>query len=122
MLAEVVSGCFTWFLLISPVLSPTCNPCRVQYMGDMPKLSNKSFTDLLLKKLKPGPARRDYFDAATRGLGIRVSPSGTKTWFVMRRVRGRMSRYTLGRYPEMSLATARMAAIESLGSMQEGNA
>ena len=89
-------------------------------MGDMPKLSNKTFTDLLLKKLKPGLARRDYFDAAIRGLGIRVAPSGTKTWFAMRRVRGRMTRHKLGRYPEMSLASARAEATEALGVMDRG--
>ena len=45
----------------------------------MPKLAERSFTDLYLKNLKPDRQRRDYFDAAQRGLGIRVAPSGLKT-------------------------------------------
>ncbi len=76
----------------------------------MPKLAEKSFTDLYLKNLKPGPHRKDYYDAAQRGLGIRVAPSGLKTWFVMRRVNARMTRKTLGRYPELSLSEARIKA------------
>jgi integrase len=36
-----------------------------------------------------------------------VSYSGTKAWFVMTRVDGRLTRVTLGRYPALSLAEAR---------------
>ena len=74
----------------------------------MPKLAPKSFTDLYLKNLKCDRQRKDYFDAAQRGLGIRIAPSGLKTWFVMRRVNTRMTRKTLGRYPELSLSEARI--------------
>ena len=86
----------------------------------MPKLAEKSFTDLYLKNLKPDRQRRDYFDAAQRGLGIRVAPSGLKTWFVMRRVNSRMTRKTLGRYPELSLSEARIKAGDLLSDMAKG--
>ena len=86
----------------------------------MPKLAEKSFNDLYLKNLKPGAQRRDYYDAAQRGLGIRVAPSGLKTWFVMRRVSERMTRKTLGRYPELSLSQARITAGELLSDMAKG--
>ena len=62
----------------------------------------------------------DYYDAAQRGLGIRVAPSGLKTWFVMRRVSERMTRKTLGRYPELSLSQARITAGELLSDMAKG--
>ncbi len=87
----------------------------------MPKLADKSFTDLYLKNLKPLRQRRDYFDAAQRGLGIRVAPSGLKTWFVMRRVHTRMTRKTLGRYPDLSLSEARLQAGELLSDMAKGH-
>ena len=86
----------------------------------MPKLAEKSFTDLYLKTLKRDRQRRDYFDAAQRGLGIRVAPSGLKTWFVMRRVNSRMTRKTLGRYPELSLSEARIKAGDLLSDMAKG--
>src|SRR5262245_6372209 len=86
----------------------------------MPRLAEKSFSDLYLKNLKPLALRRDYFDAAQRGLGIRVAPSGTKTWFVLRRVNSRMTRKTLGRYPDLSLSEARIKAGELLSDMAKG--
>ena len=88
----------------------------------MPRLADKSFTDLYLKNLKPGQHRKDYYDAALRGLGIRVAPSGLKTWFVMRRVSARMTRKTLGRYPEISLSEARIKASDLLSEMAKGRA
>ena len=51
---------------------------------------------------------------------MRVATSGAKTWFVMRRVNGRMVRYSLGRYPEYSLTEARAAAAAALKRMTEG--
>ena len=86
----------------------------------MPKLVEKSFTDLYVKALKRDRQRRDYYDAAQRGLGIRVAPSGLKTWFVMRRVNLRMTRKTLGRYPELSLSEARIKAGDLLSDMAKG--
>ena len=42
---------------------------------------------------------------------------GTKTWFVMRRINGRMVRHSLGRYPDLSLAKARQNAAEALDGL-----
>ncbi len=47
------------------------------------------------------------------GFGLRVSEQGTKSWVIMYHVRGELSgkrRLTLGRYPILSLATARERA------------
>ena len=87
----------------------------------MPKLVSKSLTDLAVRKARPADKRYDLFDAALRGFGLRVSTSGAKTWFVMRRVNGRMVRYSLGRYPEYSLTEARAAAAAALKQMTEGD-
>jgi integrase len=86
----------------------------------MPKLSNTAFTDLMIKKLKSASERQDFFDAVTRGLGMRVSKRGTKTWFVMRRIQGRLTRLKIGRYPEVGLGEARNEAIRLFGSVQKG--
>ncbi len=87
----------------------------------MPKLADKAFTDVMLRRLKPRPTRYDLFDAALRGLGLRVAPTGTKSWFVMRRISGRMKRVTLGRYPDLSLSDARLRAGPVLSSMADGS-
>ncbi|MEZ5783204.1 MAG: Arm DNA-binding domain-containing protein [Rhizobiaceae bacterium] len=85
----------------------------------MPKLAERAFTDIYLRSLK-SEKRRDYYDAAQRGLGLRVAPSGLKTWFVMRRVAGRQTRFVLGRYPEINLAAARQKAVSVLEDMAVG--
>ena len=86
----------------------------------MPKLVSKALTNLAVRKARPKDKRYDLYDAALRGFGVRVATSGTKSWFVMRRVNGRMVRYSLGRYPEYSLTEARAAAAAALKRMTEG--
>jgi len=81
-----------------------------------------TWTDLGLKKLAPPKDRRfvDHVDPDNRGLNLRVSETGTKSWSVLYRVvgegkvsasgrilRGKQKRITLGTYPAISLAEAR---------------
>ncbi|MCZ6863380.1 MAG: integrase arm-type DNA-binding domain-containing protein, partial [Alphaproteobacteria bacterium] len=86
----------------------------------MPKLTEKALSALTVEKLKPRADRYDVYDVAIRGLGVRVSPAGTKSWFVMRRVNGRMIRRTIGRYPDVGLSNARRQAAETLEAMSNG--
>jgi integrase len=86
----------------------------------MPKLAQRTLTDVYVKSLKAPEKRVDHFDAVQRGLGVRVAPSGLKTWFVMRRINGSMKRVTIGRYPEVSLADARSKAMEVLENIAKG--
>jgi len=86
----------------------------------MPKLTTVRLTDTHVRGLKPSDHRYDKYDAQMRGLGVRVAPTGTKSWFVMRRVNGRMTRKTLGRYPELTLSDARIKAGEALSRMSRG--
>ena len=68
----------------------------------------------------PPPGQVDYFDQTLPSLGLRVAPSGRKTWFVMYRVSGRLRRYTLGTYPAVSLADARQRATDARHSVAHG--
>lgn len=86
----------------------------------MPKLAQQPLTELAIRKAKPADKRYDLFDASVRGLGLRVAMSGTKSWFMMRRFNGRMLRTTFGRYPELSLALARLKAPSILADMADG--
>ena len=59
------------------------------------------FTDRALKGLPipPKPKQLDYFDAKTRGLGLRVSYGGQKTFFGMyTNAAGKRQRVSLGKY------------------------
>ncbi len=71
------------------------------------------FTDRTVTNLKPkGSKQVDYFDTATRGFGLRVSPGGTKTWFVKYVFDGTQRRDGLGEYPAVKLAEARTMALD----------
>jgi integrase len=67
----------------------------------------------------------DYKDSGPRrvpGLGLRVSPTGTKSWVLIARRPGMKnpSRYTLGSYVELELTDARETAIEFKRMLRDG--
>lgn len=62
----------------------------------------------------------DTYDSLVRGLGVRSSPGGTKTFFVMYRYQGRARRLTLGRYGILTLSAAREMARQALGDLADG--
>ena len=86
----------------------------------MPKRAEVRFTDAYIRNLKSSEARYDVFDANLAGFGLRVSPTGTKSWIVLSRNQNRKTRATLGRYPQLSLADARQRAMTSLQMMADG--
>ncbi len=58
--------------------------------------------------------RTEYFDQSLPGFGVRVSPSGHKSFCLFYRRGRRLRRYTLGRFPALSLAQARGLARNAL--------
>src|SRR4051794_11760612 len=57
-------------------------------------------------------SRTAYFDTKTRGLALRVTPAGVKTWSFVYRGGGQPKWLTLGSYPAVTLATARALALD----------
>ena len=86
----------------------------------MPIRSTIRFTDAYIKSLKPTNKRYDVYDASLAGFGIRISPSGTKSWIALSRNMQRKTRITLGRYPQISLSAARQRAMNALLEMADG--
>ena len=75
----------------------------------------------LVEHLKaPGPKRLDVWDTVLQGFGVRVSPAGRKSWFVIVRVGGRQKRVTIGTYPAVALAEARAEARKIIRDAQLG--
>ena len=66
--------------------------------------------------------RYHLWDDVVRGLALRVTDSGHKSWIVMRRVRGekRLTRITIGRFPDMPLDRARQEARPKVEDMDAG--
>jgi len=61
-----------------------------------------------------------YYDAQVSGLGIMLFPSGTKTFFVYKRVNGRPDKIKLGRFPQMAVEQARKAAYSIINEIDKG--
>lgn len=68
----------------------------------------------ILRLKKPVTGRVEYWDKTTRGLGLRISSSGTRSWVLITRSlqagEWKQQRVTLGTYPTMTLAEARKTA------------
>lgn len=71
-----------------------------------------ALTDLQVRKLKaPETGQRTHFDPGMKNFGIRISQGGTKTFIVL--LGNERRRRSLGRYPDISLADARIKAKEA---------
>lgn len=75
-------------------------------------------TDRQVKNLKPQSNRYEVWEG--KGFGIRIFPSGKKSWIYMYRFRGKARRLTLGHYPNMSVAAAHTAYGKALESLEMG--
>ncbi len=86
------------------------------------------FTDRALKGLSipPKPQQLDYFDTKARGLGLRISYGGRKSFFAMySNAAGKRQRVSLGELGrledgKLSLAEARKRAKAKLGEVAKG--
>jgi len=81
----------------------------------MPKLTKRSVETLEVRK-------SDYivFDSEVNGFGIRVMPSGRKSYIVQYRQGGRTRRMVLGRHGTLTSEEARKEAIKRLGEVAKG--
>ena len=83
----------------------------------------RKLTDLGIKRLRIRAfVRTEILDADVRQLGLRVAPSGRKSFFVRTRVQGsgQQVRVTLGTFPAMGVSEARDAAREALKLAERG--
>jgi integrase len=83
-------------------------------------MAQKLLTDKLLEKaVPPKGGRLELWDSYLEGFGYRASQKGRGSFFAMYRLDGRQRRMTLGRFPAMSLATARTKAAEAMQAARE---
>ncbi len=90
---------------VSPVF-PQCFP------SVSPVTREVNFTVPWLDRLKAPQKREDYRDRSTRGLQLRVSSTGVKSFSYAFRFGNKMGRVTLGKYPDLDLKTARQKTDE----------
>ncbi len=75
-----------------------------------------------VRATKPDPKRQvEHFDSKVRGLALRVTSAGRKSWVLRyRSFAGAQRRLVLGGYPAVSLAKARTEALKALGGVGDG--
>jgi len=78
------------------------------------------FTDKQIKALKAKEKTYDLREGTGEGFGIRVLPSGTKSWFTIYRRGQEKVRLSLGQYPAVSLAKARERHGEIRDLLKQG--
>lgn len=76
------------------------------------------FTDRGVRNLQPTDKRFEVWEA--RGLGLRVAPSGLRTWIFLYRFNGKPRRVCLGRYPRLSVAQAHRAHGVAAAQLADG--
>lgn len=79
----------------------------------------KALTEKQVRNLKPQATRYEVWEG--NGLGIRVSPSGRKSWVLMYRYESRQRRLTLGRYPVMSVAEAHKDLAQAMMQLERND-
>ena len=78
-------------------------------------------TELAIRKLEVTPGKRiELWDSKVPGFGMRVTPTGARSFVLMYRVNGHQHRMTLGQYPILTLAKAREKAITALQQVGDG--
>ena len=77
--------------------------------------------DVMIRKLiAPAKGVRQVPDGKVPGFGVRVTANGVKSFYLAYRFQGRSRRINLGRYPLVSLQSARNKALASLFKLSEG--
>ena len=85
----------------------------------MPRIK---LTAIAIERLKgPESGRVEYFDLTLPGFALRITDKGSRSWVVFYRNGGRLRRMTIGSYPALGLADARMAAREAMQAAARGN-
>ncbi len=85
------------------------------------KITKTSLERITLPATANGKPSIQFFrDDELTGFGLRVSSSGSKAFFVEKRVHGKVRRVTLGQYPLMTCEQARIKALAQLSDMAQG--
>lgn len=66
--------------------------------------------------------RTDFFDVGYATFGVRIAPTGRKTWFLLYNVRGerKKRRLQLGEFPGVTLEVAKVAADQAVAIVSRG--
>ncbi|MDH3467593.1 MAG: integrase family protein [Gammaproteobacteria bacterium] len=90
----------------------------------MPESISLIFTKSALAQLEPRDRRYYVYDRGSAksvsGLVMSITPKGTKSFLVYRKLNGRPKRVKLGRFPAMTVEQARQHAIQAIAKLCDG--
>ena len=78
----------------------------------MPARERRKLTDAAIARLRPRAREYTVWDRTLPGLGVRIRPTGGKTWVLLEETGGRTRRVSLGPVSTMTVAEARRACHE----------
>ena len=78
----------------------------------MPARERRKLTDAAIARLRPRAREYTVWDRTLPGLGVRVRPTGGKSWVLLEETAGRTKRVSLGPVSTMTVAEARRACHE----------
>ncbi|MCY4479874.1 MAG: tyrosine-type recombinase/integrase [Rhodospirillales bacterium] len=84
--------------------------------------NTRGLTERRIRDAKPESKARILWDDTVKGLGVRVTPAGAKSYILNYRVAGRERRATLARCSEINLKAARERAGSELAAIRAGEA
>jgi integrase len=95
---------------------------RNGFPGNLEPIMTKRITESLAAALQARTSDKDefIFDALLSGYGIRRTPAGVVIHIAVTRAAGRKVRVSLGRWPDMTTASARELARLAIGDVREG--
>ena len=80
----------------------------------------KALTQIAIDNFKPGPARREVPDGKVTGLYFVIQPTGRMAWALRYRLTGKPCKLTIGAYPAIGLAKARVEAARVRVTIADG--
>lgn len=101
--------------MFSGATGPFPSPDLPQERTRRMKLTTKA-----IQALKPESRRQEIKDDGCRGLYLIVQPTGARSWAVRYHLDGRVRKATVGSYPHMGLADARLAANRIFDQLAAG--
>ena len=81
--------------------------------------TRKRLTDARIRSLRAKDARYEVWDTEP-GFGLRIAPTGRKSFVYLYRFEGKPRRLTLGVYPRISLADSREIVAKSVKTLEKG--
>jgi integrase len=80
----------------------------------------QKLTARFVETIKAKGSRQEYRDREAKGLVLRVTPRGVKTWAVLYSYGRRKRRLTLGEFPALKVAKARELALDAIARVAQG--